>query len=347
MLKRFCKNTASATAGRAAILVFAACLLIPIVRADRSDDDRLAAADDPAAVDANEKLEEESAALRSAVPGKLQVHLRSRSDEKTENGVSFVPDERVEEWNVAETAIIICDMWDGHYCELCAERVDTLAPEMNRVISAARSHGVAIVHAPSGCMDEYANTPFRRRLQNAPAAEPPIPIQPWCYLDPKREGELPINDTRSPCDDPVVGPMVKKFTKQHDAIRIIGFDGISDDGTEIYNYLTHLGIRNVVLMGVHANMCVLGRPFGIRQLKDLGFNVAMARDLTDAMYDPREYPYVSHARGTELIVEHIEKHWCPSLLGDDLTRVIPGSADPDLPAAGRRRAAEAAADQTN
>jgi len=41
-------------------------------------------------------------------------------------------------------------------------------------------------------------------------------------------------------------------------------------------------------MGVHANMCGLGRPFGIRQLTRVGMNVSLARDLTGAMYDPRE-----------------------------------------------------------
>jgi hypothetical protein len=46
------------------------------------------------------------------------------------------------------------------------------------------------------------------------------------------------------------------------------------------------------------------------------------------MYDPREPPYVSHARGTELVIEHIEKYWCPSISSDDLTRVIAGSAGP-------------------
>ena len=60
----------------------------------------------------------------------------------------------------------------------------------------------------------------------------------------------------------------------------------------------------------------------------LGFEMVLARDLTDAMYDPRTRPFVSHARGTELVIEHIETMWCPSIPGDDLTRVVPGSADP-------------------
>ena len=27
-------------------------------------------------------------------------------------------------------------------------------------------------------------------------------------------------------------------------------------------------------------------------------------------------------------IEHIEKYWCPSILGESLTKVIPGSAGP-------------------
>jgi hypothetical protein len=49
-------------------------------------------------------------------------------------------------------------------------------------------------------------------------------------------------------------------------------------------------------MGVHTNICILNRGFGIRQMTRLGFNIVLVRDLTDAMYDPRTRPFVSHAR---------------------------------------------------
>jgi hypothetical protein len=42
----------------------------------------------------------------------------------------------------------------------------------------------------------------------------------------------------------------------------------------------------------------------------------------------RQPPHVSHARGTELVIEHIEKYWCPSLLSEDLLQVVSGSAGP-------------------
>jgi len=70
-------------------------------------------------------------------------------------------------------------------------------------------------------------------------------------------------------------------------------------------------------MGVHTNMCVLGRPFGIRQLTYLGFNVTLMRDMTDSLYNPAMEPRVSHYRGTELVVEHVEKYWCPTITSTD------------------------------
>jgi type 1 glutamine amidotransferase len=73
------------------------------------------------------------------------------------------------------------------------------------------------------------------------------------------------------------------------------------------------GIQNVIVMGVHTNMCVLGRPFSIRQMVYQGQNVVLMRDITDTMYNSRMRPYVRHTQGTELMIEHIEKYWCPTI----------------------------------
>lgn len=224
-------------------------------------------------------------------------------------------------WKVSETAVIICDMWDDHYCTSAARRVTEIVPRMNGVVGAARKLGVHIIHAPSGTMDVYKDFPQRRRMIEARAATPPVPIARWCYLDLKDEAPLPIDDVTEPCDDEVVGDKVRRYNRQHAGLEIGEYDGISDSGQEIYNYFEQEGIRNVVMMGVHTNMCVLGRPFGIRQLTRLRKNVVLARDLTDAMYDPRQAPWVSHWKGTELVVEHVEKFWCPTIMGEDITRL--------------------------
>ena len=44
------------------------------------------------------------------------------------------------------------------------------------------------------------------------------------------------------------------------------------------------GVTNVIVMGVHLNLCVLGRPF-IRQMVAQGQNVVLMRDLTDCLHN--------------------------------------------------------------
>jgi hypothetical protein len=44
-----------------------------------------------------------------------------------------------------------------------------------------------------------------------------------------------------------------------------------------------------------------------------GMRVALVRDLTDTMYNPERAPNVSHFAGTRLMIEHVEKYWCPSI----------------------------------
>jgi type 1 glutamine amidotransferase len=65
-------------------------------------------------------------------------------------------------------------------------------------------------------------------------------------------------------------------------------------------------------------MCVLGRPFGLRQMAKNGKDVALMRDQTDTMYNPLRWPFVSHFTGTDLIVEHIEKFVCPTISSEQL-----------------------------
>ncbi len=262
---------------------------------------------------------------RPKLEGTLRLGARSRIEEPPGSGKLWVQKATLD-WKVSESAIIICDMWDDHWCKSAARRVGEMAVRMNQVVKAARPLGVMIIHAPSATIDFYADTPYRRRMLGAPRAEPPVPIQSWCNLEPDKEHRLPIDDSDGGCDDANPAESHRAWSRQHATIEISGHDGVTDQGQEVYNFCRQEGITNLAMMGVHTNMCVLGRSFGIRQMTKLGMNVVLVRDLTDAMYDPRDEPYVSHKRGTELVIEHVERHWCPSVLSDDLTAIVPGSS---------------------
>jgi nicotinamidase-related amidase len=211
----------------------------------------------------------------------------------------------------AKTAIIICDMWDNHWSRGAVEREEAMIPQMNEVIKAARAKGVHIIHAPSETTGFYAGTPARQRMIEAPqVALPADSYQP----DPP----LPVDASDGGSDTGETEPQ-PVWRRQHPALEIDQtLDGLSDNGQEIYNFIRQQELEYVLIMGVHTNMCILNRSFGIKQMVRWGINIFLVRDLTDAMYNPARPPYVSHEEGTRLVIEYIEKFWCPSITSTDL-----------------------------
>lgn len=250
----------------------------------------------------------EPAVLQVAVRREVRAYLEPRE---------FVTLEEEQVWPVKRTAIIVVDMWDDHHCSSAAKRVVEMAPHLNRTLQAARKQGVFIIHSPSNCMDFYQDTPPRRRAQSAALAKSDVKFQ-WNYFDPKREGPLEDKleqagcscDTEEPC-----GPSKRVWKRQIELIDIADEDAVSDDGQEVFNLLQSREIDHVIVMGVHTNRCVLGRPFGIRQLVLLNKQVALCRDLTDSYHrDPGH-----HFEGLDRIIRHVERYWCPTITSQSLT----------------------------
>jgi type 1 glutamine amidotransferase/nicotinamidase-related amidase len=217
-------------------------------------------------------------------------------------------------WEPRQTAIVICDMWDKHTCAGATRRVAEMAPRMNELVKKARGWGAFIIHCPSDTMKFYEGTPGRKLAQAAPKVETAIPLQRWCHLDKQKEAPLPIDDSDGGCDTDSPWPKGAPYpwTRQIATIEIHDGDAITDSA-EAYYLMRQRGITNVIVMGVHLNMCVLGRPFSIRQMVNQGQNVLLVRDLTDTMYNPRRSPYVAHCIGNDLMVEHVERYWCPTI----------------------------------
>ncbi len=250
----------------------------------------------------------------------LVLNLRSRGPDQA------VRVEKVT-WKPENTALIICDMWDDHWCKSAARRVDEMAPALNETVKRARAQGLLIIHAPSSVVDFYRHSPQRQRALAAPFAEAPIKLSTsprwgtaWCWTDGKHEGVLPIDDSDMGCSCQGEKCEIREaWSRQNKRIEMVEGDALTDNGQETFNLLAERNIDNVILCGVHLNMCVLGRPFAIRQMVKLGKNVALMRDMTDTMYNPERPPGVDHFTGTDLVVEHVEKYWCPSFTSTDIT----------------------------
>ncbi len=244
----------------------------------------------------------------------FEVEARTRAKD-----LKAAPALRRETIDPARSAAIVCDMWDTHTCPAAAARVAEMAPRMEALLDELRKRGVLIIHCPSDTMKFYEGTPGRKLAQAAPQAPTKTPLQRWVRLMPEREGSLPIDDTDGGCD----GPRTWKpgdpypWKRQIATLSTRPGDAVTDS-REAYDLMVAQGRDTAVIMGVHLNMCVLGRPFGIRQLVSQGFRTLLVRDLTDTMYNPERAPKVSHFDGTRLMVEHVERHWCPTLTSADV-----------------------------
>ena len=216
------------------------------------------------------------------------------------------------------SALVLCDVWDRHWCRGANERLDLLLPRLNQVAGVLRKAGTLIVHAPSDTVAFYDGTPARRRALDVPPVVPPTPL-------PLADPPFPIYHHDGGCDTP---PDTERnvWSRQHAAIEIDQTkDVISDSGADLYSLYQHRGIETVLIMGVHLNMCMLDRSFAIKAMARWGLDVILIRDLTDTMYNPAMPPYVSHDEGTNLVLQYIEGFWCPSVTSDALLAALPAS----------------------
>lgn len=262
------------------------------------------------------------------------LKLELRSQRRSDGGEVWARATEQQAWAAAETAVIVCDVWDKHHCLNAVRRLEEFAPRMNDVLKNARRRGATIIHAPSDCMPAYDEHPARQRAINVPHDKSgPKDVAYWCSQIPTEElAEYPIDQSDGGDDDDPAEHATwaaeltalgrnpgMPWKMQSPLIEIDGDqDYISDKGDEVWNILQSRGIKNVILVGVHTNMCVLGRPFGLRQMVRNGKNVVLMRDMTDCMYNPKRWPFVDHFTGNDLIISHVERFVCPTMTSDQI-----------------------------
>jgi nicotinamidase-related amidase len=242
----------------------------------------------------------------------IKIDLRSRVEAVQGSG-EWREQHREGSLAVEKTAVLICDMWDKHWCRGATERVGGLVTRMAPFVEAARRRGIQIIHAPSETMPFYQDAPQRQRMLAVLKIDPPTPLS---LPDPP----LPIDDKSGGCD--TADQFYKAWTREHPGLRIDAADVISDSGPEIYSFIRRHNIDTLLVMGVHTNMCILNRPFAIKRMTALGIHCILVRDLTDTMYNPQDPPHVTHDAGTQLVIEYIEKYWAPTATSSDLLRAF-------------------------
>jgi len=204
-------------------------------------------------------------------------------------GVEFVESNfqhMFEDWRLKteETALVMVDCWDLHpivshlerTTEICQQRI---AP----VAEACREVGIAVIHAPSPPTAKkypqwvrYASEAELFAVEAEPPAWPPEGFR-------KHKGDY--EQFAKPKE-----PALEQWREKHmserrivDCLEPRPDDFVIATGGQLHRLCRHRGIVHLFYCGFAANMCVPGRNYGTRAMRQRGYNIILLRDCTTAI----------------------------------------------------------------
>ncbi len=245
-------------------------------------------------------------------PGRVkgaEIELTFQTRDPT-TGMSRRTSERVDPHRVG---VIAVDVWNYHWCKTATMRVDALVPRIDRALDAARELGMTVMLCPSDVVDNYVGYPQREAVFALPKVDVPSLVDVTCPPVPDAGG---CACGRERC------AVNYGWDGMHPDLRIGPGDLMPDTQAEVYAICRKYALTHLIYVGFHTQVCLLGKPMGLKAMKSAGLICVLARDMTDAHpgYDP--------ARGftpdlnTEQVVEHFEKHLAPTInLHEELVKL--------------------------
>ncbi len=200
--------------------------------------------------------------------------------------------------------VIAVDVWNFHWCKTATMRVDAIVPRMNKALDAARALGMTVMLCPSDVVDNYVGYPQREAIFDLPKVTVPALVDVTCPPVPDAGG---CACGRERC------AVNYGWDGMHPALRIGESDLMPDTQAEVYAICQKQGLTHLIYVGFHTQVCLLGKPMGLKAMKSAGLNCMLARDMTDAHpgYDPERN--FTPDLNTEQVVEHFEKHLAPTI----------------------------------
>lgn len=218
----------------------------------------------------------------------------------------------------ARVGVVAVDVWNFHWCKTATMRVDAIVPRMNKALDAARSLGMTVMLCPSDVVDNYVGYPQREAIFALPKIPVPTVVNVTCPPVPDAGG---CACGRERCAGNY------GWDGMHPALRIAETDLMPDTQGEVYAICKTRELTHLIYVGFHTQVCLLGKPMGLKAMKSAGLNCLLARDMTDAHpgYDPARN--FTPDLNTEQVVEHFEKHLAPTIcFQDELAKL--GKWDP-------------------
>ena len=237
-------------------------------------------------------------AIAQARAAEIELTLQTR-DPAT--GKVILTTEKVDPRHVG---VIAVDVWNFHWCKTATMRVDAIVPRMNKALDAARALGMTVMLCPSDVVDNYVGYPQREAVFALPKFPVPSVVNVTCPPVPDAGG---CACGRERC------AVNYGWDGMHPGLRIGEADLMPETQAEVYAICKKFGLTHLIYVGFHTQICLLGKPMGLKAMKSAGLRCVLARDMTDAHpgYDPARN--FTPDLNTEQVVEHFEKYLAPTI----------------------------------
>ena len=248
-----------------------------------------------------------SSAGGTAFGGTIELSLQSRDPASGEIAV------RKENIDPRRVGIVVIDMWNFHWCKTATERVAALVPRMERCLRGARELGMQVFFCPTDAVDHYVGTPQREAALAVPLMPLPARQNIACPPPPNGGG---CACGRERCR------MNFGWDAMHPGLTLGENDLMPNSLESLYSLCKQKDITHLIFMGVHTQVCLLGKSVGLRNMKSVGMNCILARDLTDAHPDYNPATGLTPDGLTAATVAHFERYLCPTInMAEEMTKL--------------------------
>ena len=220
------------------------------------------------------------------------------------NEENFHPVERTLPLPVAETALVLVDLWSTHYIPSWLSRAtEVLRSRILPLRAAAREVGMLVLHAPSPAVAKRYTAP-PEDPPSLPA--PPLDWPPSAFRSIYRSGEYAAFG-RNP--EPRLAEALARYPQDLDINPLVQpqpDEPILHTGPELHRLLAERRILHLIYAGFATNWCVMHRDYGILAMERRGYNIVLVRDATTGV---EFHDTVDTLTATEIAIREFEtKH---------------------------------------
>lgn len=218
---------------------------------------------------------------------------------------------------VAQAAIVLVDVWSGHYLKDTEARAEVIITEkLVPLLTACRAAGLQIIHAPSSGMarrhPNWVRLVDEPRTGTSQADWPPAAFRDktgdyQSYRLPKE----PREEERA---------QIRAGLTFHPKVQPLSGEPVVANGEELHRYCRQAGILFLLFAGFNTNACILHRDYGTLAMSQRGYEVILVRDCTTGMESRETQPTLSQTHGAVLL---LEMFGCYSVTSDEIIAGLP------------------------